>query len=172
MRIQVLTLALIGCGLLMTGCGETPVAAPDTREADAKAIRDNEEAWNKDFESKDAAKLVAHYTDDATLMTPGMPPAIGKAAIEKGFEEMVADPALSLKFQARRVEVSRTSDMAYTEGSFTMVMTNPMTKKPENAKGSYVTVYKKQADGSWKAVSDIATSETPMEPPPDAGKKK
>ncbi len=40
-----------------------------------------------------------------------------------------------------------------------MTMTNPKTKKPVEDKGSYVTVYKKQADGNWKAIEDINTSE-------------
>ena len=47
---------------------------------------------------------------------------------------------------------------------------NPASKKPQSDKGSYVTVYKKQADGSWKAASDIATNETPAIPPPPAKK--
>jgi hypothetical protein len=34
-------------------------------------------------------------------------------------------------------------------------MTNPKTKKVLTEKGRYVTVYKKQADGGWKAVVDI-----------------
>lgn len=34
-----------------------------------------------------------------------------------------------------------------------------MTKKPVDDKGRYVTVYKKQADGSGKAVEDLAGSE-------------
>ncbi len=42
-----------------------------------------------------------------------------------------------------------------------MTMTNPATKQPLSDHGSYVTTYAKQADGSWKAVADIATSEVP-----------
>lgn len=93
--------------------------------------------------------------------TPGMPAAHGKEAIAKVLKEMVTDPALSLKFQANRIEVAKSGEFAFSEGSFTITMTNPASKKVMNDKGSYVTVYKKQGDGSWKAVSDIATSEMP-----------
>ena len=34
-------------------------------------------------------------------------------------------------------------------------MTDPKTKKVLTVKGKYVTVFKKQADGGWKAVADI-----------------
>ena len=43
-----------------------------------------------------------------------------------------------------------------------MTMTNPKTKKPVEDKGAYITVYKKQADGNWKAIEDVATSEIPQ----------
>ena len=156
--------------LLLTSCNATP---PDTRDADAKALRDNETQWNQDFASKDAEKLASHYADSAILMSPGMPPSSGKDAIRKTLTGMLADPALSLKFQASNVEVARSGDMAYTQGSYTMTMTDPNTKQVINDHGSYVTTYSKQPDGSWKAVADIATSETPPPPPaPKAGKKK
>jgi uncharacterized protein (TIGR02246 family) len=163
---------LLACALITAACQApaTPPAAPDTREADAKAIRDNEEAWNKDFEAKDASKIAAHYTDDAVLMSPGMPPASGKDAIAKVLSELVKDPALALKFQASTVEVAKSGDLAYSQGSYTMTMTNEKTKKPMTDKGSYVTVYKKQPDGAWKAVRDINVSESPSAPAPPANK--
>jgi len=40
-----------------------------------------------------------------------------------------------------------------------MTLTDAKRKKPVTDKGSYVTGYRKQADGSWKAVSDINVSE-------------
>jgi uncharacterized protein (TIGR02246 family) len=124
---------------------------------DVQAIKSTEEQWNKDFQSKNVDALLAHYTDDATLMGPGMPAAMGKDAIRASLKEMVADPALVLTFQPRRVEVAKFGDLAFTEGSYNMIMTDAATKKSIQDKGSYVTVYRKQSDGSWKAVSDIAT---------------
>ena len=81
---------LTALGLMLAGCAQTP---PDTREADTKALKDNETQWNQDFASKDAEKLVAHYADDAVLMSPGMPASSGKDAIRKTLKDMAADPA-------------------------------------------------------------------------------
>ena len=38
-----------------------------------------------------------------------------------------------------------------------MTMTDKATGKPATSAGSYLTVYKRQADGSWKAVEDFIT---------------
>ena len=161
MRLRFFAIGLFAVAVATTGCNQAPppvAAVPDTREADAKGLRELEEAWGKDFETRDPAKLLARYTDDATLMEPGLPPSHGKEAIAKTLKEMAADPSSSLRFHPTRVEVARSNDIAYTEGTYTMTMTNPVTKKLVHDKGSYVTTYRR-VDGVWKAVSDIATSE-------------
>jgi ketosteroid isomerase-like protein len=111
---------------------------------------------------------MAHYADNAVLMTPGTPVASGKDAIRKGLQMMMADPTLSLKFQPSRVEVARSSDIAYTQGTYTLTLTEPATKQLINDHGTYVTTYAKQPDGTWKAVVDMADSEVPPPAPPMA----
>jgi uncharacterized protein (TIGR02246 family) len=152
--------------LSMTGCSTAPPPAPDTHDADVKAISDIEEQMVKDWAAKDADKLAANYADDAVLMTPGAEPVHGKEAVRGVAKQMVADPALLLIFQASKVDVAKSGDLGYAQGSYKMTMTNPATHKPMDDHGSYVTTYRKQADGSWKVVSDISTSEVPPMPPP------
>ena len=72
---------------------------------------------------------------------------------------------MSLTFQASKVDVAKSGELGYTQGSYKMTVTDPVTHKVVNDHGSYVTAYRKQAEGSWKAVSDIATSEVPPAPP-------
>ncbi|MGA3023150.1 MAG: DUF4440 domain-containing protein [Bryobacteraceae bacterium] len=136
---------------LLAGCTH------DT-SADVQALKDNEARWNKEYAARDLEKVVAHYADDAALIAPGGPPVVGREAIHAALKEMVADSNLSLKFQATRVEVASSGDVGWTQGSYALTVTDPATKKPIRDSGSYVTTYKKAADGSWKAVSDIASS--------------
>jgi len=144
----------------------------DTHDADVLALKDNETQWNQEYVSKDLDKLTAHYADDAVLMAPGMPVSSGKDAIQKMLKEMVADPAMSLKFQASKIEVAKSGDIAYTQGSYTMEMTDPQSKQVIHDHGSYVTTYHKQENGTWKAVADIATSSVPSPTPaPDPARK-
>jgi uncharacterized protein (TIGR02246 family) len=145
-------------------------AAPDTHDADVKAIGDTEAQWNKDYEARDLDKIAAHYADDAVLMTPGSPAAKGMAAVRAEMQEMMKDPGLTLKFHATMTEVSKSGELGYTQGSYVLTATDPKTHKMVTDHGSYVTTYRKQADGSWKAVADIATSEVPSMPIPEKKK--
>jgi uncharacterized protein (TIGR02246 family) len=128
--------------------------------ADVQAIQETEKQWNQDYVSKDADKLAAYYSDDAVLMAPGMAPSVGRESIRATLKAMVADPALSLKFTAAKIDVAGSGDLGYTRGAYVMTMTDPQTKKVVQDHGSYVTTYRKDTEGKWKAVADIATSET------------
>lgn len=150
--------------LTLVGCTSAPPPATDTRDADTKTIKDGETAWNADWMSKDLDKIAGHYSDDASLMIPDYPIMTGKDAIHAGLKELLTDPNLSLMFSAAQVEVSKGGDLAYTRGTYTLTASDPKTKKPMTEKGKYVTVYRKGADGSWKAVQDINNADPP-EPP-------
>jgi len=145
---------LAGAGLSTAAFAQHPRSPA---RAAAAAIRALEARWNEEWAHKDVARLAAHYTRDAVLMAPGAR-MVGMAQIRAGLTQMTADPALSLRFHAERVEVSASGDLAYTQGTYTYRSTDPRTHQPVEDYGSYVTTYRRQADGSWKAVDDIATS--------------
>lgn len=158
-------LAAAAALVMLTGC---TASMPDTHDADVKAIKDNEVQWNADWAAKDLDKLMAHYADDVFFVTSGAPAVTTKDALRAAFKDMVADPALSLKFQATRVEVAKSGDVGYTMGTYTLTVTDPATKQVVNDHGSYVTTYRKGADGSWKSVADMASSAVPPPVPAPA----
>ena len=142
---------------LTAGCG-----GGSSTTADAAAIKARSERWSKAGSVKDSASFASFYADDAILLNSGVPAAKGKDAIRAAWKDMLSDPNSKLVFASSRIDVSSSGDMASTTGSYTMTMTNPKTKKPVEDKGSYLTVYKKQADGNWKAIEDVASSEIPL----------
>jgi uncharacterized protein (TIGR02246 family) len=163
--------ALIGVtviALMATACNQPA----DTHNADVQALKNNETQWIQDWASRDADKIAAHYANDAVMMAPGEAAISGKEAIQNGLKQMVSDPTMSLKFQTSKVDVAKSGDLAYTRGTYTMMMTDPQSKHTINDHGSYVTVYRKLADGTWKSVADIATSEVPPPTPTAAPTKK
>ena len=65
---------------------------------------------------------------------------------------MLSDPNLAVTFGATKADVSKSGDLGYTQGSYSLVQTDPMTKAAETEKGKYLTIYHKQGDGTRKAV--------------------
>ncbi len=148
--------------LLTVGCSNTPAPPPDTRAADVQAIKDVEAAWVKDANSKDADKWASYFTEDGSGLYPGAATLNGKAAIKAAMAPYMADPNFSLNFQSTRAMASKSGDIVYSQGTYTMTITDPKTKKPMTDHGKYLTVYTKQADGSWKAVADTFNSDSTM----------
>jgi len=145
---------------MMTGCSQSP--ATDSREADARALREGEvAAFVKDWGGKDADRIAAHYTDDGSLMIPNSPVMTGKDTIGKGLKDALADPNWSLALQPVQVEVSKGGDLGYTRGTYVLIATDLASKKAVTEKGRFVTIFRKEADGAWKAVQDINNAEAP-----------
>jgi len=164
MHARHLSLAAVGLAVILTGCTPAPApapAAPDTHDADVKAIKDVEATWVQNFATKDADKIATAYTDHASVLITDMPVINGMAAIKESLKPMVADKGFTITFSSDRVDVAKSGDLGYSQGSYAMTSTDPKTKKVMSEKGKYVTVFKKQADGGWKAVSDIFNADGP-----------
>jgi uncharacterized protein (TIGR02246 family) len=156
-------IAPLALAVLLLGCAQAPPPAPpDTRAADEKAIRDSETAWVKEFAAKDMDKIVAHYADDGMVLLSNAPTMVGKDAIRAGMKDTVIDPKFSLDLKTVKVEVS--GDLAYSQGTYSVMAPDPKTKKVMAETGRYVEVYKKQPDGSWKIIEDINSPEAPAAP--------
>lgn len=161
MNHKLLVSGSIALTLLLAGCEQAgpPAergAAADTTAA-TEAVNRTEQEMLAAFQAKDAAKLSSYYTPDAVLATPGRPASKGSEAVSKALTEDFSDPNFKLSFANEKTEVAGSGDVAYTHGSFNVTYTNPQTKQAENGSGTYITVFKKQADGSWKVAADVAT---------------
>jgi uncharacterized protein (TIGR02246 family) len=149
-----------------TACTQAP--PPDTHAADVQALKDTEAASAKAVAAKDFEKSMSYYADDASLLVPSAPEINGKDAIRGALKPLADDPNFAHTCQTSRIEVAKSGDLGYTQGTYTMTTTDPKTKKPVTHKGKFVEVYKKQADGTWKVVADMSSSDLPL---PAPGKK-
>jgi uncharacterized protein (TIGR02246 family) len=142
-------------------CSKAPAPPPDTRAADVQAVKEVEAAAFKAVSAKDD-NWISYFAEDACGLYPGTGILCGKAAIKTSMAPFFADPNFSITFQSARAMASKGGDMVFSQGTYTMTMTNPKTKKPMTDKGKYLTVYTKQADGTWKAIADTYNSDSPM----------
>jgi uncharacterized protein (TIGR02246 family) len=157
-----LLIVCLALAALTAGCSNAPARPPDTRAADVQVVKDIEASLlDGAAAAKDADKWAAYFAEDASGLFPGDGMLNGKAAIKAAVATYFADPNFSLTLQSTRTMASKGGDMAYSQGTYTMTLTNPKTKKPMTDKGKYLTVYTKQTDGSWKVIADTFTSDSP-----------
>jgi uncharacterized protein (TIGR02246 family) len=157
-------MTLTGLTVMLSACGSDSPAV--NKVAIEKSVNDTEKGMRKVANDKDAAAFASNFAADAVMITPGGPPMKGREAIQAGMTHLLSDPNFKIDFASDRVEVADSGDMAATQGSYTLTVTDPATKKAIDDKGSYVTVFRKQKDGAWKAVLDCDVSEMPPPPPP------
>ena len=154
---------LTGCclALLALSCNQQQKPAPDTRQADEAAIRQADIAWSKLADVRQQDAFNGFFLEDAIVLGPNEPMAIGKEAIRKMIAGTFAMPGFSLKWQPTKVEVARSGDLGYSLGTYEMSMNDPE-GRPRVDRGKYATILKKQADGSWKVAVDMFNSDLPL----------
>ena len=166
--MTVRSVALLGAAALavMTaGCQKQAAAGADADTVKA-AIKADEKSMNDQFKAKDNEGLAGHYADDAFFVAGGLS-ADGSTAIRKVFADAATDPAFNVTFASDTVDTS--GDLAYARGHFSEKYTDKKTGKVMTDSGSYLTVYRKQQDGSWKVVEDFSVPDpaTLKEVPPE-----
>jgi ketosteroid isomerase-like protein len=164
---RISTLVLAACIALLTfglAC-QTPAPA-DTRAADENALREVDAQWSKAAGTKDIDKTVSYYASDAIVLPPNGPIPTTKEAIRAVWKDMIASPGAAISWKASRVEVARSGELGYLSGTYEFSM-NDASGKPIKDHGKFVEVWKKQADGSWKCVTDIWNSDLPAPAPPE-----
>lgn len=131
--------------------------------------------WLQAVQAKDVERTLSFFTDDASMLYPNAPIATGKEAMRALLAREFAAPRSALSWRTSQIELSRRADLAYSRGTWEFTLTDP-TGKPVTDRGKFVVVWKKQEDGKWKVVADIANSDlpprvetaiwTPEQPPP------
>ncbi len=157
------TLAMLTIATAAVSCGPKPQSTPDTRAADEAAIRNADIAWSRTAETRDLEALVSYYTDDAIVLPPNMPVAVGKQAARDLNRSILATPGFSLKWQPEKVEAARSGDIGYARGTYVLTVNGP-SGAPVTDKGKYVEIWKKQADGGWKVAVEAFNSDLPPAP--------
>ncbi len=149
--------------LLAAGCGPqagqqagSPAdsASAANPGAIADSIRSLDQQWSDAAGRHDAQAFAAFYASDGMIMPPNMEAASGSDAIQKLMGGMLADTSMTLSFQPADVNVAKAGDMAWEHGTWAFKGGSGQ----QLDHGKYVVVWKRGADGSWKAAADIFNS--------------
>ena len=145
----------VGAALAALAACAPQAAAPSAADTskDVAAIKASEAQFNADYKARAADKLAAGNTADVIGYVPFAPVQKGPGDAKSIAADFAADAALSVTLTADRVEVAKSGDLGYSVGHFERDATNPKTHAVETGTGGYVSVYRKQADGSWKTAA-------------------
>ena len=131
-------------------------------EAEGQALMQLSRDWSDVVGTGDLEAALEFWADDAIMLAPDMPALEGKKAI-RGFVEGAAQvPGFSISWEPISVRVSSSGDMAY------MIERNVSTANDSlgnliTTHGKVVTVWRKDADGTWKNVVDAWNEGPPPE---------
>jgi ketosteroid isomerase-like protein len=115
-------------------------------------ILETEKSFCEMAQRRGIARAFEHFAANDAVVMRGDKLIKGKPAIQKFYESARLKQAI-LNWKPEFVEVSSSGDMAYTYGKYTFTSTDSTGTKKQK-KGIFHTVWRRQADGSWKFVWD------------------
>lgn len=155
-RAQPIAMALTASllSIALTACEPDGPAADSNAGADSASIRSEANAWFKAIAAKDLETTLSFYAADAQYLSAGRPAATTADARRRLWVEDYATPGFSSDEATTRIEVARSGDLAYQQGTYASNAPDPQGRMMKST-GKFVVVWKKQANGQWKAIIDI-----------------
>lgn len=142
---MMIVMALVAC--------ETSPPSIDAEAEAAELMRISRE-WSEVAGSGNLEATLAYWDDDAVMMPPGMPPLKGKQAIREFIEASAGIPGSAIRWEPLEAHVSPSGDFAYLLER-NQISFQDSTGVQVSEWNKVVTVWRKQADGSWKNVVDM-----------------
>lgn len=116
---------------------------------DRMKMMDADRAFSKMSEEKGMKNAFLEYIDsNGVLLRPNHFPLLGADAID--FLIQQNDSSFTLKWQPKGGAVSISGELGYTYGLYALKPTG----KDTMIYGNYVSIWKKQSDGTWKFILD------------------
>jgi ketosteroid isomerase-like protein len=119
---------------------------------------DLEARFAKDVLEKGGAGFALWFADDGVALGNGAPPRIGKVAITKAATWSPKD--YQLTWTPTDAMMGPSGDMGYTWGHFEG-KSRDANGNPVTSSGRYITVWRKQPDGTWKVALDAGANDVP-----------
>jgi len=114
--------------------------------------------WSRVAATGNVDSMLGFWADDAVIMVPGEASLRGKQAIRAYLERSARVPGFSTSWEPLEAKVAASGDMGYLIERTQVTMNDP-SGQPVTQYMKALTVWRKQADGSWKNVVDITNPE-------------
>ena len=138
------SLSILLVSLVLTSCATTR-PAPEAAELEVQQASDRFWAARQ---SEDVPGVTALFTEDGILMIPGLPDAVGRAAIGELFQERFAAGRTD-NFKVHKREIEVVGDTAYELAWFSDDAHHDRADS-YRMEGRYLTVWQRGGDGGWR----------------------
>jgi len=129
---------------LLAVSGSALAQEPDVA-ALAEQVRATERAFAKTMADRDHAAFVSFLSDEAVFLS-GTGTLRGKAQVAAAWQRYYEKPAAPFSWEPERVEVLDSGRLGLSTG--------PVRDPSGKRVGTYVSTWRREADGSWKIVFD------------------
>jgi len=147
---------LVALALASAGC-----AKKVDLEASRASLKAVEAQWSNAADNADS--FVSFFAPDGALLPPNEPAVSGAENLHAWATRMMGMPGFSVSWQTNVADVSKSGDLGYTSGTYKLSMQGP-DGEPISDHGKYLTVWRKDKTGAWKAVFDTFNSDVAMAP--------
>lgn len=138
------------------------VLALNVRAADPdpgrKALLDVDREFARVTAEKGLDGWLSYFAADAAIFPPNAPIVRGLPAIREFYGRTGFSP-VGLSWTPLGADLAASGDLGYTFGTWRYTASSE--GKTVTRTGKYLTVWKKQSDGSWKLTADIGSPDTP-----------
>ena len=152
-RLAVVAIAAVVLCMAGITMWKSGLAAVTAEKASAETLKQIEGEFMKAAQERGAAGYMSYYAEDAVELPDGAPAIVGKASIAKGMG-FLDEKSNRLTWSATGADISSSGDLGYTWGSYEFLSSDKEGKQHVE-RGKYITVWKKQGDGSWKVAVDM-----------------
>ena len=158
--------AVVVCAIPIAGWGQLPdqnaqTSAPNplldpTANPGKVLLFDLEARFAKDVRERGGAAFADWFAEDGVALNNGQQPVVGRVAIAKSANWLPKD--YQLTWTPTEAQLGPSGDIGYTWGHFEG-HSKDANGNPVNTSGRYITIWRKQTDGSWKVVLDAGANE-------------
>jgi len=147
---------------LLVACACARPRPPDVAAGRA-ALQEADRAFNRATAERRTEGWTEFFADDGAMMLP-TGTITGQAAIRERMAKAFADTSFTLTWEPQQADVGAAGDLGYTLGRSEARFRDEQ-GRPVVRTGRYLTVWKKQPDGSWKVARDIGVQDPPQARP-------
>lgn len=139
------------------------ISLEERNKADLTAMKEKINQYAVTCNAGDFDRWISSWTDNGIQMPPDTPTRIGKEQIRAGMKPLFDQFILKIAITNNEARVS--GDLGFLRGTYTLSMVPKAGGDTIKVDGKYLTVFERQADGSWKIARDIFNSNVPPTSP-------